>query len=92
MACLCADVDDFHHSKAKTFCSSSFLARKKRGLQGLFLSVQESLPNKKFLLGDDENCQHQQKGKPHTQEKHQDAGTSMEDANADTVHTGGVET
>jgi hypothetical protein len=31
------------------------------------------------------NCQHQHKGKPHTQEKSQDAATSMEDAIADTV-------
>ncbi len=32
------------------------------------------------------NRQHQQKGKPHTKEKYQDAATSMEDAIADTVH------
>jgi hypothetical protein len=84
----------FHYSKAKTFCLSSFLARKKSRFatpQGLFLSVQESLPNKKFLLEDDENFQHQHKGKPHTQEKSQDAATSIEDANADTMHIGGVE-
>jgi hypothetical protein len=31
------------------------------------------------------NFQH--KGKPHTQEKSQDASTSMEDAIANTVHT-----
>jgi hypothetical protein len=30
--------------------------------------------------------------KPNTQEKYQDAGTSIEDANADTMHTSGVET
>ncbi len=38
------------------------------------------------------NRQHQHKSKPHTQEKSKDAGTSMEDAITDTVHTSGVET
>jgi hypothetical protein len=38
------------------------------------------------------NCQHQHKGKPHTQKKSQDAATSMEDAIADTVHLNGSET
>jgi hypothetical protein len=54
--------------------------------------VQESSPNKKFLLYDDEKCQHQHKGKPQTQDKSQDAATSMEDATADTVHPNGSET
>jgi hypothetical protein len=36
-------------------------------------------------------CQHQHKGKPHTQEKYQDAATSMEDA-ITVQHTSGVET
>ncbi len=39
-----------------------------------------------------ENCQHQHKGKPHTQEKSQDAAISMEDAIADTVQPNGFET
>jgi hypothetical protein len=34
---------------------------------------------------------YQHNGKPHTQEKYQDAATSMEDAITDTVHTSGVE-
>jgi hypothetical protein len=49
---LCADADDFHQPKAKTFCLASFLAMKKKGsLQGSkhnFFS-QESSPNKKLL-------------------------------------------
>jgi hypothetical protein len=36
-------------------------------------------------------CQHQHKGKPHTQEKSQDAAISMEDAIADTMHPSGIE-
>jgi hypothetical protein len=44
----------FHYSKAKNFCLASFLARKKNEACHLasvfFLSVQESSPNKKFLL------------------------------------------
>ncbi len=38
------------------------------------------------------NYQHQHKGKPHTQEKSQDAVTSMEDAIADTMRPSGIET
>jgi hypothetical protein len=84
----------FHHSKAKTFCLASFLAREKMRLPSrkrLFLSMQESLPNS-FCFRMMKNCQHQHKGKPHTQEKSQDAATSMEDAIADTVHPNGFET
>jgi hypothetical protein len=43
----------FHHSKAKNFCLPSFLARKKMKLttsQAFFLLVQESSPNKPFLI------------------------------------------
>jgi hypothetical protein len=43
----------FHHSKAKTFCSESFLARKMKlaiSQASFLLSVQESSPNKKILL------------------------------------------
>ncbi len=61
---------------------ASFLARKKDAchLARVFFSVQESLPNKNFLPQDDEKTQHQHKGKPHIQEKSQDAATSMKDA------------
>ncbi len=38
------------------------------------------------------NRQPQHKGKPHTQEKSQDASTSMEDAIADKAHPNGFET
>jgi hypothetical protein len=37
------------------------------------------------------NRQRQYKGKPHTQEKSQDAATSMEDAITHTAHISGVE-
>jgi hypothetical protein len=57
----------------------------------LCLSLQESSPNKNFCFMM-KNCQHQHKGKPHTQKKSQDAATSMEDAIADTVHLNGSET
>ncbi len=36
------------------------------------------------------NRQHKHKGKPHTQEKSQDAATFMEDAIAETVHPNGL--
>ncbi len=40
------------------------------------------------------NCQHQQKGEPHThtQEKSDNAATSMEDSITDMVHTTRAET
>jgi hypothetical protein len=86
----------FGDCKAKTFCLASFLARKKNEACHLasifFLSVQESSPKKSFCFRMMKNYQHQHKGKPHTQEKSQDAATSMEDAIADTVHPNGFET
>jgi hypothetical protein len=57
-----------------------------------FCQFKKAYQTKRLVSEDNKNCQHQHKGKPHTQEKYQDAGTSFEDANADTVHTSGVET
>jgi hypothetical protein len=86
----------FHHSKAKAFCLVSFLARKKNEACHLgsvfFCQCKKARQTKSFCFRTMKNCQHQHKGKPHTQEKSQDAATSMEDAIADTVHPNGFET
>jgi hypothetical protein len=50
------------------------------GCKRLFSFLQKSLPNKEFFLRLMKNCQHQQKGKPDTQKKIEDAATSVEDA------------
>jgi hypothetical protein len=58
-----------------------------------FCQCKKARQTKSFCFWMMKNCQHQHKGKPHTQEKSQDAATSMEDvvtsmedAIADTVH------
>jgi hypothetical protein len=82
--------------RQKLFVWRVFLQEKKMRLAisqaSFFLSVQESSPKKGFCFRTMKNCQHQHKGKTHTQEKSQDAATSMEDAIADTVHHNGFET
>ncbi len=60
-----SDADDFIILRKKIFFLASFLARK---LKEAFF-WQESLTNKKFCLRMMKNCQHQHKGKSHTQEK-----------------------
>jgi hypothetical protein len=73
----------FHHSKAKTFCLASFLARRKNEachLSGVFFFCQckKARQTKSFCFRMMKNCQHQHKGKPHTQEKSQDAAKRMQ--------------
>jgi hypothetical protein len=86
----------FHHCKAKNFCLPSFLARKKMRLAisqaTFFCQCKKARQTKSFCFRMMKNCQHQHKGQPHTQEKSQDAATSMEDAIADKVHPNGSET
>jgi hypothetical protein len=86
----------FHHSKAKTFCLESFLAKKKMRLAisqaSFFCQCKKALQTKSFCFRMLKSCQHKHKGKPNTQEKSQDATTSMEDAIADTMHPNGFET
>jgi hypothetical protein len=81
VACPCVDADHFYHPRTETFCLVSFLARKKKKLASIasifFLSLQESLPNKKFCPRVVKNYEHQHKGKPLTRGKSQDAVTSM---------------
>jgi hypothetical protein len=71
----------FHHPEAKTFCLASFLAlTKKRSLRDgkpNFFFLQESSPTKSYCLRVVKYRQHQHQGKPHTQEKFQDAAISV---------------
>jgi hypothetical protein len=71
----------FHHPKAKTFCLASFLALTKKDAckmaSLIFFSCKKARQTKSFCLGIVKNCQHQHKGKPHTQEKFQDAAISV---------------
>jgi hypothetical protein len=57
-----------------------------------FCQCKKARQTKSFCFRMMKNRQHQHKGKPHTQEKSQDAATSMEEAIADTVHPNGFET
>jgi hypothetical protein len=70
-----------HHPKAKTFCLASFLAQtKKRRLRDgkpHFFSCKKARKTKRFCLRMVKNRQHQHKGKPHTQEKFQNAAISV---------------
>jgi hypothetical protein len=54
--------------------------------------LQESSQEKSFSFRMMKNCQHQLKGKPHTQEKSQDAATTMEAGITNRIHTSGIET
>jgi hypothetical protein len=71
----------FHHPKAKTFCLASFLALTKKKdackMASLIFSCKKARKTKRFCLRMVKNRQHQHKGKPHTQEKFQDAAMSV---------------
>jgi hypothetical protein len=61
-------------------------------LQTFFFLCKKAHQTKSVCLSMMKNCQHQHKNKPQTQEKSQDAATSMEDAITDTVHASEVDT
>jgi hypothetical protein len=82
----------FHHPKAKSVCLASFLARGLPPLKSPFFLCKKARQTKGFCRWIMKSCQHQHKGKPHKQEKPQDAATSVEDAITDIVHTNGVGT
>jgi hypothetical protein len=73
----------FHHPKAKTLCLASFLALTKKSClrdgKSHFFSCKKARQTKMFCLTMVKNRQHQHKGKPHTQEKFQDAAISVKE-------------
>jgi hypothetical protein len=87
-----SDADDFIILRQKLFFGKLSCEKIKRSLPPRKRFFGKKAAKQKGFPLDDENCQHQHKGRPHTQEKSQDAATSMEDAITDTVHTSGVKT
>jgi hypothetical protein len=72
----------------------AFLQEKKLRLAisqaSFFCQCKKARQTKGFCFRMMKNRQHKHKGKPHTQEKSQDAATFMEDAIAETVHPNGL--
>ncbi len=83
VVCLCAEDDNVYHPKAKTFCLASFLAKKRKDaceVASVFFYRKKAPHSLTFCLRMMKNCQHQHKGKPHTQEKSEGSAISVEDA------------